>query len=392
MIFKNARIFRFTRPSHIQPERLDELLQEDAFSPCGAQEASRQGWVPPMGKLSEQLVHAANGFQLMCLQRQDKLLPSSVVNDYVAERVDTIEHEQNRTVRRKERSEIKDQVILEMLPQAFSRNRKTYGYLDLKGGVLVVDAGSDKLAEDFASTLRKTLGSLPVRPFAMEQAPAFSFTGWLSGDVEQPDVIALGEDCWMADPSREGGKVIARGLDLASDEVRNHLEARMQVTKLTMTWDDNVSFCLDENLAITRIKFSETTLERLDEVDFDDAAARFDSEFCLMTLELSRLIPGLLSALGGEDRSALIEDSPVALGEAPDELQGRLVGDSDNQHEDALYPEAVKLVVETRRASISSVQREFKTGYNRSANLIEAMEANGVVSPAGHNGIREVLI
>ncbi|MGC8119015.1 DNA translocase FtsK [Marinobacter sp. VGCF2001] len=58
---------------------------------------------------------------------------------------------------------------------------------------------------------------------------------------------------------------------------------------------------------------------------------------------------------------------------------------------DALYDEAVAFVTENRRVSISSVQRKFKIGYNRAANLVDAMEASGVVSPAGHNGAREVL-
>jgi len=63
-------------------------------------------------------------------------------------------------------------------------------------------------------------------------------------------------------------------------------------------------------------------------------------------------------------------------------------GDSEG---DALYDEAVAFVTEGRRVSISSVQRKFKIGYNRAANLVDAMEASGVVSPAGHNGAREVL-
>jgi len=63
-------------------------------------------------------------------------------------------------------------------------------------------------------------------------------------------------------------------------------------------------------------------------------------------------------------------------------------GDSEG---DALFDEAVAFVTEGRRVSISSVQRKFKIGYNRAANLVEAMEASGVVSPAGHNGSREVL-
>ncbi|RTR33610.1 DNA translocase FtsK [Shewanella atlantica] len=65
---------------------------------------------------------------------------------------------------------------------------------------------------------------------------------------------------------------------------------------------------------------------------------------------------------------------------------------SDAEEEsDALYDEAVAFVTETRRGSISSVQRKFKIGYNRAARIIEQMEAQGVVSSQGHNGNREVL-
>ncbi|MDD5125495.1 MAG: DNA translocase FtsK 4TM domain-containing protein [Methylovulum sp.] len=65
-------------------------------------------------------------------------------------------------------------------------------------------------------------------------------------------------------------------------------------------------------------------------------------------------------------------------------------GDSSGEN-DALYDEAVQFVTETRKASISSVQRRFKVGYNRAATLIENMEAAGVVSPAETNGSRVVL-
>ena len=63
----------------------------------------------------------------------------------------------------------------------------------------------------------------------------------------------------------------------------------------------------------------------------------------------------------------------------------------DSEIDDDLYNEAVEFVIETRRASISSVQRKFRIGYNRAARLIEAMEENGIVSPMNSNGSREVL-
>ncbi len=62
-----------------------------------------------------------------------------------------------------------------------------------------------------------------------------------------------------------------------------------------------------------------------------------------------------------------------------------------NEESDALYDEAVNFVTEKRRVSISSVQRQFRIGYNRAARIVEQMEIQGVVSNAGNNGAREVL-
>jgi S-DNA-T family DNA segregation ATPase FtsK/SpoIIIE len=62
-----------------------------------------------------------------------------------------------------------------------------------------------------------------------------------------------------------------------------------------------------------------------------------------------------------------------------------------DQEYDAFYDEAVAFVTETRRASVSSVQRKFRIGYNRAARIVEQMEQSGVVTPPGHNGNREVL-
>ncbi len=64
----------------------------------------------------------------------------------------------------------------------------------------------------------------------------------------------------------------------------------------------------------------------------------------------------------------------------------------DTEQDDELYDEAVAFVLESRRASISSVQRKLRIGYNRAARLIEAMEAAGVVSPMNSNGSRDILV
>ncbi|RQS63089.1 DNA translocase FtsK [Burkholderia sp. Bp8977] len=82
-----------------------------------------------------------------------------------------------------------------------------------------------------------------------------------------------------------------------------------------------------------------------------------------------------------------ILDGPAADGATQD-----LFGEAPDAEADPLYDEAVAFVVRTRRASISSVQRQLRIGYNRAARLVEQMEAAGLVSPMGINGSREVLV
>jgi len=82
----------------------------------------------------------------------------------------------------------------------------------------------------------------------------------------------------------------------------------------------------------------------------------------------------------------------LAGGSDPDMLlPGEQSEASEAEELDVLYDDAVNFITEKRRVSISSVQRQFRIGYNRSARIVEQMEIQGVVSTAGHNGAREVL-
>jgi DNA segregation ATPase FtsK/SpoIIIE, S-DNA-T family len=93
-----------------------------------------------------------------------------------------------------------------------------------------------------------------------------------------------------------------------------------------------------------------------------------------------------LKQFGEPEYEEGILSGPTGEGGTPD-----LFGDTPDAEADPLYDEAVSFVLRTRRASISSVQRQLRIGYNRAARLVEQMEAAGLVSPMGTNGNREVL-
>lgn len=304
MWFKNLIFYRFTQPFTTDAQTLHEKLAESRFVPCSSQEQSRYGWVTPMGKLSDQLVHASNNHLLLCAKKEEKILPGSVIKELLTEKVEEIEAEQDRKVRKKERDNLKDELMMELLPKAFSRHQLTFAYIAPEAGLLVVDASSAKRADELTAFLRKTLGSLPISLPALQQAPASVMTHWVGEQSPLPTGFELGDEAELKDPSENGALIRCKQQTLLCEEIGVHLAAGKQVVKVALHWNDTLGFVLGEDLILRRVKFSDVVQEKASEMGEADAAAAFDADFTLMTLELSRFLPQLLEALGGEEKSA----------------------------------------------------------------------------------------
>ncbi len=316
MWFKNLVFYRFTRPFELSAEALTEQLQQHRFGPCSSQEISRYGWTTPMAKLSEQLVHSGNGALLLCAQKEEKILPASVIRDFLNDKIEQIETEQDRKVRKKERDDLKEEVIIDLLPKAFSRYQRTQAYIDPAQGLLVVDASSAKRAEELCSHLRQTLGSLPVSIPALKQAPASVMTQWLLEEQTIPSGFELGDEAELKDPSENGATLRCKQEDLLGDEIRHHLTAGKQAVKLAVSWRDSCSMILSDDLILRRLKFSDRLLDQAADMGAADAAAAFDADFFLLTETFAKLIPELFEALGGENQDAY--QSVIGLDSATD--------------------------------------------------------------------------
>ncbi|HEC16477.1 MAG TPA: recombination-associated protein RdgC [Sedimenticola sp.] len=303
MWFKNLRLYRLTKPFNLSPEALHERLTERSSRSCGSLEPFTYGWTPPLGRNSELLTHAANGCIMVCGRKEEKVLPAAVVREMLDEKIAAIEAEQARTVRRKEKEEMRQEVLLDLLPKAFSKSSLTHAYIDPGKGWLVVDAASAARAEELVSLLRETLGSLPAIPPAVRNAPSDVLTNWLKGQAVPGDFL-VEDQCELRDPDEEGGVVRCIRQDLASDEIQSHLKAGKRVTRLAVQWREHLGCILSDDLSIKRLRFLDLIQEAAADMEADDEASRFDADFSLMTLELSRFIPALMKAFGGEDESA----------------------------------------------------------------------------------------
>jgi recombination associated protein RdgC len=302
MWFKNLSIFRLTEEFTLAPEDLELKLEQMAFRPCGSHEEFSSGWTSPLGKTSEQLVHSANGFLMLCGKKEERVLPASVVNEMMQEKILETEEQQGRKLSKKERTAIKDELIFELLPRAFTFSNKTYAYIDPKGGWLIVDAASAKKAEDLLSSLRKCLGSLPAVPLNTIEKPVKVMTEWLINH-QAPDDLTIEDECELRAPEEEGGIIRCKRHDLSLPEIKNHLDTGKEVIKLALNWADRLSFIVDENLSIKRLKFLDLIQDQVSDIDTESEAEQFDVDFSIMSLELANFLPRLLEVFGGENKA-----------------------------------------------------------------------------------------
>ena len=304
MWFKNLQIYRFTRPFELTAEQLETQLEACAFTPCGSQDISRFGWTRPFGKLGHTLTHAANGQILLCARREDKILPTAVIKEQLAEKVGAIEFEQGRTLKKKEKEALKEELLHTLLPRAFSRTANTFAWINPADGLLMVDASSAKKADDVLALLRKSIGSLPVVPVALKNPPEITMTEWLQkGNL--PAAFTLEDESELRSAMEHGGIARFKQQDLMTDEVKNHLVNDKLVTKLSLNWGETVSFTLADDLSITSVKWSDELMEKNDDINDEEPLARLDADIALLAGEMSRFAPALIDALGGEESAPM---------------------------------------------------------------------------------------
>lgn len=375
MWFRNLLVYRLTQNINFDLEALEAGLAAKPARACANQELATYGFVAPVGKgVDAPLVHSTNGFLLIAARKEERILPGSVVRDALQEKVEEIEAEQMRKVYKKERDQLKDDIVQAFLPRAFIRKSVTYAAIDVASNLIYVDASSTNKAEDILSTLREAIGSLPVRPISVKIAPTATLTDWLKSGQASEGFFVL-DECELRDTHEDGGVVRCKRQDLTSEEIQLHLSTGKQVTQLAVAWSDKVSFILDSKLTIKRLRFEDLLQDQAANDGGDDPAGQLDASFNLMMLTLREMMPLLLEGFGGEDIPQILDStaSPV-------------------EADDPLYDQAVSYVLTSRRAGVSAVQRSLSIGYNRAARLLEMMETAGAVSAASAEGSRRVLM
>jgi recombination associated protein RdgC len=311
-VFKNLMLYRLAADWTATVAQIEEALDAARFVECGTTQPRSMGWVSPRGEDHGALVEAVDGQWLLQLMVESKLVPGSVIKRQVDTLADQIEKQTGRKPGKKQKRELKDQALLDLLPMAFTKRASVKVWIAPAERLLVIDAGSASRADEVLTAMTQSLPGLAAQLINTAVSPVAAMADWLVSG-EPPAGFTIDRDCELK--AADGEKPVVRyarhALDIA--EIREHIAAGKQPTRLALSWNDRVSFVLTEGLQIKKISFLDGVFEGR-QAQADEG---FDADAAIATGELAPMIGDLLDALGGEEVLGAAAAPPAIAARAP---------------------------------------------------------------------------
>ena len=292
MWFKQVTPFRLLE----LPEKryLDESLGNSWFTEPQGLDWFSEGFTYPTA-FSDTAVSEAEKTMLIALKREEKVLPSAAIKHKLDEQVVKIQTAEGRNVGRKEKHELREAIIDDLLPKALIKSSRTYGLFS--GEWLFVDTANRRKAENLLTKLREALGGLPAQQPVPRQSPASLMTNWLLKGEAQGRFM-LDSDVTLVGVGDVAPKVKISRKDLTATDVVQHAKNGMKVTELGLVWNDRVAFILTQDLTLKRIQWLDVVQEEA-EGSCDDAESMAYATQLLMAAALSVILGELVDLLGG---------------------------------------------------------------------------------------------
>ncbi len=297
MWFKNIRLYQLSQPLAYNADALHAKLATKHSVPCPRVSPHHVGWTAPIQtvQLDQEdtlLVHAANGYLLICLLIDERLLPSSVVKQALQTKILELEQQQHRKISRREKLGIQDELYFSLLPQAFTKQTRIYAYIDPKHQQMIVDVASKKQLELFLTCWHDTVSEKKLINQPLTPATT-TLTRWIK-QMNLPNQLSALDSIVLRQASSNKTVVRCQNQDIFAEEIQHFLQNDYQVVQLGLQWSDRVSFTLKEDGSIGSMRFLDLIQELTLDIHTETAEQRFDADFVIMTETLSQLIQMLL--------------------------------------------------------------------------------------------------
>jgi recombination associated protein RdgC len=291
MWFRQLQLFQIDPSIQYTPEILIQKLEPFAFKSCLPSLPSSIGWVSPLDNDNAPLIHAANGYMMLCLQAEDKILPATVIRQALDEKIKQIEDSQARKVYKKEKLSLKDEMMMTLLPRAFSKLSRVYAYIDTYNHWLVIGNTNGKRVEQLTMLFKKTI-SEDIHPCQLKKLGPI-LTHWLSTQ-DYPSSFSIEKAAVLQDPGQQTRTIRCQQQDLFAGSIQSLLKDGCEVKELAFSWQDQINFILSNDFLLRSIQFHDELIAQTDEMNNETKEQQFDADFVIMTETLAVLLKDLL--------------------------------------------------------------------------------------------------
>lgn len=292
MWFNNALIYQYEHEGNLD---FTNVFDEEKLKPCPPHARFIYGWLPALG---EELVHEVAGSALICLGKEERILPRGVINKLLEERINTIELQQNRVIKRSEKAQMAEEMEFELLPKSFCVQKRLLGLFDTVSKRLIINTASETQALQLTSLLRKSISGLHLEPLSINQNLALRFADWITNPNDLPPNFQLASDCLLFSLSDEKKRVSCKGYELPAEEIITLLSQGLAAAEFSLIWNERIQFTLTHDSVFKRIKSLDYLVDEFNDIkQLEEEYLQQDAALTLICGELRNLTNDLLSGL-----------------------------------------------------------------------------------------------
>lgn len=292
MWFNNALIYHYELND---PVELNPLLAEEALKPCPPHARFIYGWLPA---LADELVQEVAGSSLICLGKEERILPRGVIKRLLAERIKTMEAQQDRVIKRAEKAQIAEDLEFELLPKSFCIQKSLRALLDSTTKRLIINTASNTQASQLTASLRKSIPGIQIEPIALKENLALRFAQWISNPELLPPSFQLASDCLLYSLDDEKKRFTCKGYELPAEEILTLVSQGLVAAEISLIWNERIQFTLTHDLTFKRLKSLDYLIDEFNEINqLEEEYQQRDASLALLSGELRELINAVLAEL-----------------------------------------------------------------------------------------------
>ncbi|MDI9819303.1 MULTISPECIES: recombination-associated protein RdgC [unclassified Legionella] len=292
MWFNNALIYHYELKETVD---IATSLSEDVLKPCPPHARFIYGWLPAF---ADELVQEVAGCSLICLGKEERILPRGVIKRLLAERIQLLEAQQQRTVKRAEKAQIAEDLEFELLPKSFCVQKQLFALLDTASHRLIINSSSNNQASQLTSLLRKSIPGIQIEPLPFHENLALRFAEWITDPSTLPASFQLASDCLLFSLDDEKKRVNCKGYELPAEEILTLLSQGLAAAEISLIWNERIQFTLTHDFVFKRLKSLEYLVDEFNEIhELEEEYQQQDAALTLLSGELRALTNDLLTGL-----------------------------------------------------------------------------------------------